>query len=46
MEKVRGSASFGVKMKGEFIEGEETMVPYKGAVKSVINAISDGLKVP
>jgi IMP dehydrogenase len=31
-------------MKGEFIEGEETMVPYKGTVKSVINAISDGLR--
>lgn len=43
-KKYRGSASFGVKMKGEFIEGEETMVPYKGSVKSVINAISDGLK--
>ncbi len=43
-KKYRGSASFGVKMKGEFIEGEETMVPYKGAVKSVINGISDGLK--
>ncbi len=43
-KKYRGSASFGVKMKGEFIEGEETMVPYKGVVKSVINAISDGLR--
>src|SRR4030042_1856152 len=43
-KKYRGSASFGVKMKGEFIEGEETMVPYKGPVKNVINAISDGLK--
>jgi IMP dehydrogenase len=43
-KKYRGSASFGVKMKGEFIEGEETMVPYKGTVKSVVNAISDGLK--
>ncbi len=43
-KKYRGSASFGVKMKGEFIEGEETMVPYKGAVKNVIHAISDGLK--
>jgi IMP dehydrogenase len=43
-KKYRGSASFGVKMKGEFIEGEETMVPYKGTVKSVINAISDGLR--
>lgn len=43
-KKYRGSASFGVKMKGEFIEGEETMVPYKGPVKNVINSISDGLK--
>ncbi|KAF0141280.1 MAG: IMP dehydrogenase [Stygiobacter sp.] len=43
-KKYRGSASFGVKMKSEFIEGEETMVPYKGPVGNVINAISDGLK--
>jgi len=43
-KKYRGSASFGVKMRNEFIEGEETMVPYKGTVRNVINAISDGLK--
>lgn len=43
-KKYRGSASFGVKMKNEFIEGEETMVPYKGQVKNVIDAISDGLR--
>lgn len=43
-KKYRGSASFGVKMKSEFIEGEETMVPYKGPVRNVVNAISDGLK--
>lgn len=43
-KKYRGSASFGVKMKNEFIEGEETMVAYKGAVKNVVDAISDGLK--
>jgi IMP dehydrogenase len=43
-KKYRGSASFGVKMRNEFIEGEETMVAYKGAVKNVINGISDGLK--
>ncbi|MGQ9798446.1 MAG: guanosine monophosphate reductase [Ignavibacterium sp.] len=43
-KKYRGSASFGVKMRNEFIEGEETMVPYKGAVQNVINAISDGLR--
>lgn len=43
-KKYRGSASFGVKMKNEFIEGEETMVPYNGAVQNVIDGISDGLK--
>lgn len=43
-KKYRGSASFGVKMKNEFIEGEETMVPYKGTVRNIIDGISDGLK--
>jgi len=43
-KKYRGSASFGVKMKNEFIEGEETMVAYKGAVGNVVNAVSDGLR--
>jgi IMP dehydrogenase len=43
-KKYRGSASFGVKMKNEFIEGDETMVPYKGAVQNVIDEISDGLQ--
>jgi IMP dehydrogenase len=43
-KKYRGSASFGVKMRNEFIEGEETMVAYKGAVKNVVDNISDGLK--
>lgn len=43
-KKYRGSASFGVKMRNEFIEGEETMVAYKGYVKNVIDGISDGLK--
>jgi IMP dehydrogenase/GMP reductase len=43
-KKYRGSASFGVKMRNEFIEGEETMVPYKGTVKNVIDSISDGLR--
>lgn len=43
-KKYRGSASFGVKMRNEFIEGEETMVAYKGTVENVINAISDGLR--
>jgi IMP dehydrogenase/GMP reductase len=31
-------------MRNEFIEGEETMVAYKGTVKNVIDSISDGLK--
>ncbi len=43
-KKYRGSASFGVKMKNAFIEGEETMVGYKGSVKNVIDSISDGLR--
>ncbi|HVO75570.1 MAG TPA: IMP dehydrogenase, partial [Ignavibacteriaceae bacterium] len=43
-KKYRGSASFGVKVKDEFIEGEETMVPYKGAVKNILDGISDGLR--
>ncbi len=43
-KKYRGSASFGVKMKNEFIEGEETMVAYKGAVKSIVDSISDGVR--
>lgn len=43
-KKYRGSASFGVKMRNEFIEGEETMIAYKGVVKNVIDSISDGLK--
>ncbi len=43
-KKYRGSASFGVKMKNEFIEGEETMIPYKGTVKNVVDGISDGLR--
>jgi IMP dehydrogenase/GMP reductase len=43
-KKYRGSASFGVKMRNEFIEGEETMVGYKGTVQHVIDSISDGLR--
>lgn len=43
-KKYRGSASFGVKMKSEFIEGEETMVSYKGPVQNVIHGIYDGLR--
>jgi len=38
-KKYRGSASFGVKMKNEFIEGDETMVPYKGSM-SYMNCLN------
>jgi IMP dehydrogenase/GMP reductase len=31
-------------MRNEFIEGEETMVGFKGVVKNVIDGISDGLR--
>ena len=31
-------------MKNEFVEGEETMIHYKGPVQSVIDSISDGLR--
>jgi IMP dehydrogenase/GMP reductase len=40
----RGSASFGVKQNNKYIEGEETLVPYKGTVIDVLNSISDGLQ--
>ena len=40
----RGSASFGVKQNGKYIEGEETLVPYKGSVVDVLQEISDGLQ--
>jgi len=40
----RGSASFGVKQNGKYIEGEETLVPYKGTVVNVLDSISDGLQ--
>ncbi len=43
-KKYRGSASFGVKLKNVYIEGEETMVPYRGTVKNVIDSISDGMR--
>lgn len=44
----RGSASFGdKKIRGEktkHIEGEETLVPYKGPVEKVINTLLDGVR--
>lgn len=44
----RGSASFGDKaLRGEQtrnVEGEETLVPYKGSVERVINNLMDGVR--
>jgi IMP dehydrogenase len=44
----RGSASFGEKQEGkgkaEYIEGEETLVPYRGSVKDVIKQLHEGIK--
>lgn len=44
----RGSASFGDKaLRGEAtrnVEGEETLVPYKGSVIRVINGLLDGIR--
>ena len=44
----RGSASFGVQVKHKevpnFIEGDETIVKYKGSVQNIINEIEAGLR--
>lgn len=44
----RGEASFGAKMDylghSDFIEGEETLVPYKGKLENVIKNLCDGIK--
>lgn len=40
----RGSASFGVKQNARYLEGEETLVEYKGSVVDVLNSIADGLQ--
>lgn len=43
-KKYRGSASYGVKGTNKYVEGEETLVEYKGSVEDVINSIKDGLQ--
>jgi IMP dehydrogenase len=47
-KKYRGSASLDTKLshnqKPQHIEGESTLVPYKGGVKFIINGLVDGLK--
>lgn len=39
-----GSASSNVKGNNSYIEGEETLVPYKGSVENVLKEIKDGLQ--
>lgn len=44
-KKYCGSASFAVKQENKnFIEGEETLVPYKGSVKKLIKEYKEGLQ--
>lgn len=40
----RGSASYAVKTNKNFIEGEETLIEYKGSVIKVLQEIRDGLR--
>jgi len=44
----QGSASFGVKKahtgKTTYLEGAETLVPYKGPVENVLNRLADGIR--
>jgi IMP dehydrogenase len=40
----RGSASYAVKIDKKFIEGEETLVEYKGSVEKILWEIKDGLR--
>jgi IMP dehydrogenase len=43
----RGSASFGQKFesgKKGYIEGEETLVPYKGHLTTILNSLVEGIK--
>lgn len=44
-KKYCGSASFAVKQeKKDYIEGEESLVPYKGAVSKIIKEYTEGLQ--
>lgn len=44
----RGAASFGAKKEffgeAEYVEGEETLVPYKGAVSKIIKSLCEGIR--
>lgn len=44
----RGSASFGQKFerlgRGKYVEGEETLVPYKGSVYPILNSLAQGIR--
>ncbi len=39
-----GAASFATKMSNDYVEGEETLVPYKSKVEKVLKRFSDGLR--
>ena len=39
-----GAASFATKMSSDYVEGEETLVPYKSKVEKVIKRFSDGVR--
>jgi len=47
-KQYRGSASLSAKLDhsgdGNNVEGESTMIPYKGGVKFIINGLTDGIK--
>jgi len=44
-KKYCGSASFAVKQeKKDYIEGEESLVPYKGGVAKIIKEYTEGLQ--
>lgn len=44
----RGAASYGAKKeffsKAEYVEGEETLVPYKGSVEKIIKKLCEGIR--
>ena len=39
-----GAASFATKMSNDYVEGEETLVPYKSRVEKVVKRFSDGVR--
>ena len=39
-----GAASFAIKMSNDYVEGEETLVPYKSRVEKVVKRFYDGIR--